>query len=174
MLKVNVGLSKKLTHDYNSTGFSVNIEGEVAAPPNDAEGVVNGIKELYDLAEEALDLQIDRARGESALASHDEQSSHRPTQGNGRHHGNGSNGQSERSHQRAGNGQRQSEPEAATQKQLNYLLSIGKRNRLSTIELEQRIEGILGEQVGVYDLTKREAAQVIDELTSEPTSRSRR
>ena len=173
MLKVNVGLSKKLTHDYNSTGFSVNIEGEVPAPPNDAEGVVNGIRELYDLAEEALDLQIERVQGESALASHDGQPSRRSRSSNGSHNGNGSNGNTDGSRNRFGDG-RSHEPEAATQKQISYLLSIGKRNRLSTIELEQRIEGILGETVGVYDLTKREAAQVIDELTAEPASRSRR
>lgn len=32
MLRVNVGLSRKLTRDYNSTGFSINVEGEVCVP----------------------------------------------------------------------------------------------------------------------------------------------
>ena len=72
MLKVNVGLSRKLSKDYNSTGFTINLEGEVAAPPNDAAAVVEQVKELYDLAEEALSLQIERSQGDAALASHDE------------------------------------------------------------------------------------------------------
>lgn len=37
MLKVNVGLSRKVSRDYNSTGFSVNLEGEVCAPLDDPE-----------------------------------------------------------------------------------------------------------------------------------------
>ena len=72
MLKVNVGLSRKLSKDYNSTGFTINLEGEVAAPPNDAGAVVEQVKELYDLAEEALNLQIERSQSDAALASHDE------------------------------------------------------------------------------------------------------
>ena len=173
MLKVNVGLSRKLTRDYNSTGFSVNIEGEVTAPPNDAESVVAGVRELYDLAEEALDLQIERHQSESALADHDREApQRRPSNGNGRRFSNGSNG----NHQsRTAEARRsQQEPEAATQKQMNYLLSLSKHPWLSTLQLEQRIEDILGQAVGVYDLTKREAAQVIDELTSETTARTRR
>ena len=66
MLKVNVGLSRKLSKDYNSTGFTINLEGEVAAPPNDAEAVVEQVKELYDLAEEGLNLQIERSQSDAA------------------------------------------------------------------------------------------------------------
>jgi hypothetical protein len=29
MLSVNIGLSRKLSKDYNSTGYSVNLDGEV-------------------------------------------------------------------------------------------------------------------------------------------------
>ena len=51
MLKVNVGLSRKLSKDYNSEGFSINVEGEVSAAVNDPQAVVEQVKELYDLAE---------------------------------------------------------------------------------------------------------------------------
>jgi len=178
MLKVNVGLSRKLTRDYNSTGFSVNIEGEVAAPPNDAEGVVEGIKELYDLAEEALALQIERHQSDSAVAGRDQEPQRRqPTQGNGHRNSSGGNGNrrhSQRPHDSDENGRSDREPEPATHKQINYLLSLAKQRRLSTIQLEGRIEEVLEEPVGIYELTKREAARVIDEMTSERTSRSRR
>jgi hypothetical protein len=39
MLKINVGLSKKLSKDYNSTGYSVNLEGEITAPVSDPDAV---------------------------------------------------------------------------------------------------------------------------------------
>ena len=34
-------------------------------------------------------------------------------------------------------------------------------------QLESRVEGVIGRRCGVYDLTKREAGQVLDELTAE-------
>jgi hypothetical protein len=49
MLNLNVGLSRKVSRGYNSTGFSVNLEGEVCAPLDDPEMIIEKIKELYDL-----------------------------------------------------------------------------------------------------------------------------
>ncbi len=72
MLRVNVGLSRKVSKDYNSTGYSINLEGEVTAPVSDPEAVVEQVKEFFDLAEEALDRQMDRSQGDDALASRDE------------------------------------------------------------------------------------------------------
>ncbi len=71
MLKVNVGLSRKVSKDYNSTGFSLNLEGEVCVPLDDPEMVIEKIKELYDLAEESLDQQVARYEEHSAIASRD-------------------------------------------------------------------------------------------------------
>ena len=167
MLRVNVGLSRKLSKDYNSTGFTINIDGEILAPPNDPEAVMEQVKELFDLAEEALDQQIDRAQSDTAIASRDaEPASHangRGATGNGHHathNGNGKAGQN-------GNGQHD---QPATNKQVQFMLSIGKRQGLSTVELEQKIAETLGQEIGVYDLTKRDAAKVIDALTQEPAN----
>ncbi len=46
MLKVNVGMSRKVSKDFNSTGFSVNLEGKIAAPVNDPELVIEEIKKF--------------------------------------------------------------------------------------------------------------------------------
>ena len=72
MLQVNVGISRKLTKDYNSTGFSVNLEGEINAPLDDPEMIIEKIREYYDLADEALRDQIERYEGVSAIASRDQ------------------------------------------------------------------------------------------------------
>ncbi len=160
MLKCNVGLSRKLSKDYNSEGFSINIEGEVTATVNDPQAVVEQVKELYDLAEEALAQQIERAQSTAAIASRDEEPrAARNTNGraapetNRRPSTNGS-----------GNGHKPDEP--ATNKQVQFLLSIGKRMRLSTSQLEAEVEQILGQPVGLYDLTKKQAAVVIDGLNA--------
>jgi hypothetical protein len=166
MLKVNVGLSRKLSRDYNSTGFSLNLEGEVCFGPDDPERAIEKIKELYDLAEEALNQQIERHTGETAIAGRDEEP---PSQRNGltegRHLAGAANDQN--GTPRGSNGDRpQGTPpaEAATNKQVQYLLNIGKRQGLTPQQLETRIERMFGRQVGVYQLTKREAGEIIDSL----------
>jgi len=69
MLRVNVGLSRKLSKDYNSTGYSVNLEGELTAHVNDPEAVVVQAKEIYDLAEEILATMTPKPTGSSGVAT---------------------------------------------------------------------------------------------------------
>ena len=168
MLKVNVGLSRKLSRDYNSTGFSVNLEGEITAAAGDSDAIIEQVKELFDLAEESLDQQVERTRSINAQASHDaepERPGHngqcRTGYAGNRHAANGHSSRTQHDDRPA---------EPATNKQIQYLLSIGKRQRLSTNQLEQQVQGILRREVGIYDLTKREAAQAIDALTGAVTN----
>ena len=170
MLRANVGLSRKLSKDYNSTGYSINLDGEITAPVSDPEAVIEQVKELFDLAEEALDQQIDRSQSESAIASHDEEP--RP-QAPVNRNGNGANGPMARAN--GPTGRTRSRPprrrtamamarrmQPATNKQVQYLLSIGKRQRLTTVQLEKKIAEIIGRPVGVYDLSKMAAGIVIE------------
>ena len=170
MLKVNVGLSRKLSHDFNSTGFSLNLEGELCVGLDDPVAMIERVKEFYDLAEEALNQQIERYEGERAIGSRDEG---QPTRTNPPRCNTPPKNQSETAApdnsrpngqpQQNGNGQAPNE-DAATNKQVQYLLNLGKRQGLTAQQLETRIESILGRRVGVYDLTKREAGGVIDAL----------
>lgn len=171
MLKVNVGLSRKLSRDYNSTGFSLNLEGEICVSLDDPETLVEKVKEFYDLAEEALNQQIARYEGESAIASRDEEKSVRPaTKPAGTSKTapvnrmtapaeNMADAANSNSHAKPANA------DAATNKQVQYLLNLGKRHGLTQIQLESRIESHLGKKAGVYDLTKREAGDIIDVLS---------
>ncbi len=156
MLKVNVGLSRKLSRDFNSTGFSINVEGEVCVPLDQPERVIEKIQEFYDLAEESLRDQIDRHEGETAIASRDQEPpkprrmtyDQRPT------------AETNQSTGRSG----QSSNDAASTKQINYLLEIGRRQQFTTTQLESEVAQILGRSVGLYDMTKRDAGTVIDAL----------
>ncbi len=166
MLKVNVGLSRKLSRDYNSTGFSLNLERELCVGSDDPEVLIEKIKEVYDLAEEALNQQIERYEAESAIASRDEAPAPRngqttpvtnrlpPTNPEPEPRPKSENGNGH-----APNG------DAATNKQVQYLLNLGKRHGLTPPQLEGRIESILAKRIGVYDLTKKEAGDVIDALS---------
>ena len=134
---------------------------------SDPEAVFEQVKELFDLAEEVLGQQIDRSQSESAIASHDEEP--RPPVAVNRN-GNGTNGFKSSNGARKpentsppqnnnGNGE---EIQPATNKQVQYLLSIGKRQRLTTVQLEKKIAEIIGRPVGIYDLSKMAAGIVIE------------
>ena len=177
MLKVNVGMSRKLSKDFNSTGFSVNLEGEVCGNLDDPETIIERITEFYDLAEESLAQQIERHESDSAIAGRDQPvqraapertaAEERSRQsGNGYRNGNARNGNGHSRTNEAG--------QSATNKQIQFLLTLGKREGLTTPQLEKRVADILGRQVGLYDLTKQEAGVVLDSLTAGSSSNSRR
>lgn len=160
MLKANVGLSRKLTRDYNSTGYAVNIEGEILATPGDPEAVLGRIKELFSLAQEALAVEIDRDQGEQNIASHDEEPAKPATNGP-------ANPEPSPPSPKRGNGApagNKSGDDPVTNKQVQFVFNLAKRHRLSAVQLESEIEQIVGRRSRVYDLTKREAGQVIDAL----------
>ncbi len=165
MLKINIGLSRKLSENFNSHGFSLNLEGELCVDLRDTEVVIERVQEFYDLADEALSRQIERYESDSAIASHDAEEpilsqtlvkETAPT--------------------------RKSTPinrlpatekpngEAATNKQIQFLLNLGKRKGLSKSQLEEQIAERLGRNLTVYDLTKKEAGLVLDTLTSQVTT----
>jgi hypothetical protein len=179
MLRANVGLSRKVSRDYQSTGYTVNIDGEIPFLPDDAEGVLEKIRELFDIAHEALDREIDRDQGDAAIGRRDEtpQTPALPVKPstNGRHRSDGQapsavpvatepprNGQSSPAAAQA------TPAEAATNKQIQFILTMGKRFKLTTPQLEERITKVVGRQCGVYDLTKKEAGRVLDSWTTQP------
>ncbi len=166
MIKANVGLSRKVSENYNSNGFSLNLEGEIQATLDDPEAVIERIKQLYDLAEEALDQQIDRHQSDSAIASRDADP-HPVSNG----HSNGrqaseSNGSyaGRNSHQ---NGKSTANGEPATNKQIQFLQTLAKRQKLFGTKLEGFIQEIIGRGCSPYDLTKKEAGAVINALNPE-------
>ena len=152
----------------------MNLEGEITAPVSDPEAVIEQVKEMFDLAEEALEQQVDRSQGESAIASRDEERPPRSPvgqNGNGVDRSNGSNGanrvkaaqRQEPQQPRNGNGR---EAEPATNKQIQFLLNLGKQQRMSKLQLEGRVAEILGCECGIYDLSKQDACAVLDTLTA--------
>ena len=172
MLKVNVGLSRKVTRDFNSTGFSLNLEGELCGSVDDPETLIERIKEYYDLADEALRQQVERYEGDSAIASRDEAPVVPPKREARPEPEPAAPAKAERETPKIGNGNGQTNVEAATNKQIQFLLNLGKRQGLTQPQLEKRFEQQFGRRVGVYELSKREAGEAITSLNSPaaPTS----
>ena len=168
MIKVNVGMSRKVSQDFNSTGFSVNLEGEIGGPLDDPERVIEQIRQYYDLAEEAIQDQIGRYRSDSAIASHDEpppqpqRKPAPPSPSNRQRNGHAGNYQ-----RRVGPSPEEAELAPATPKQVQFLRNLATREGLSEPQLNQKIADILGQQVPVSQLTKRQAANVLDVMTQQ-------
>lgn len=160
MLKVNVGISRKISKDYQSTGFTLNLEGEITADLNSPETVIERIREYYDLADEALQDQITRHEDVEAVAAREaaNEATAAPRQRTPRQ--NGAQGGTVRS-----NGNSQEEP--ATNKQIQYMLNVGKRQGMSKLQLENRVAQILGRRQDLYELSKRDAGVVLDTLTQQ-------
>ncbi len=173
MLKANVGLSRKVSENFQSTGFTLNLEGEINATLDDPEAVIERIKELYDVAEEALSQQVDRHQSDSAIAARD--ANPQPVN-NG--HSNGRPAPEVEGHP-SRNGHRDEKPptgEPATNKQVAFLQTLAKRQRLIGPKLETFIQEVTGRGCSPYDLTKKEAGAVINALNPEEAgdNRSRR
>jgi hypothetical protein len=178
MLRASVSLSRKISRDYNSTGYTVTLDGEVPFPASDNQGVLEKVSELFHLAEEALAIEIDRDQGEDAIGRRDEEPKPTPNNGhasqqsssNGHSNSNGyanTNGRSaplpmNRPNYSNGNN---GHADAATPKQLQFLQTMAKRNKLNDRQLENRIGEVLGKTCGVNQLSKKEAGLIIDSLT---------
>jgi len=178
VLRANIGLSRKVSRDYQSTGYTVNIDGEIPFSPDDAEGVLEKVRELFDLAQEALNREIDRDQSEMAIGRRDEEPSIPFTHGKNGHTNDrfrtvdttpASEAPAKSTSSEAngnGNGKHVGNDEVATNKQVQFILTMGKRFKLSTPQLESRIVQIVGRKCGVYELTKKEAGRVLDQLTN--------
>jgi len=169
MLRANVGVSKKMSKDYNSQGFTLNLEGEILATPDDPETVIERIRELYSIAEEALDRQISDNQSIDAMARRD--ADDQPGS-NGRTNSHQANGPNE-SQPRNGHSPKAPNGEPASNKQVQYLQTLAKRQKLFGPKLEAFIEEVLGRRSSPYDLTKKEAGAVIDALNPEEAGDNR-
>lgn len=167
MLKVNVGLSRKVSQDYNSTGFSVNLEGEVCAPLDDPQLIIERIKELYDVAEESLNQQIERHTSSSQEPKATQKVSARPASTESKN-GNGKRVQAAKE-DTAKSSQHEPDFVPATNKQISFLLNLGKRQGMSKPQLENRVAAMIGRQSDLYELSKQEACLILDELTQSAT-----
>lgn len=165
MLRASVSLSRRISRDDNTDGYTVTLDGEVPHPPDDAEAVLEKVSELFHLAEEALAVEIERdqkprpdsktgpTQPPSATKSRRDEvlPMNRPASSNGS----------------------LPSPNQATPKQLQFLRNLGKRKGLSRDDLDGAIAQVLGSAKRLDDLTKREAGQVIDHLTNLQPEESR-
>ena len=171
MLRVNVGLSRKLTANYNSTGFTLNLEGEVNAPLDDPDAVIERIKEYYDLADEALRQQVERHEGGPDPATPPEPRAiasvpNRPAEPPSPPPPDPPTLVATRQRTPATNGQPRTGPgdDAATPNQIRFIQALAKKQRLSSAQLDAAVHNTLGQPCPLHQLTKKQAGRIIDTL----------
>lgn len=172
MLRATVSLSRKISRDYNSTGYTVSLDGEIPFQTSDSEGVLEKVNELFNLAQEALNVEIDRDQGNDAIGRRDQEPP-KPTNNGHTTSGNTTNGYAKPNTPPAmtnrtvsSNGNNTGSPDAATPKQIQFLQSMAKRHKLNDRQLENRISDVLGRTCGINQLNKKEAGLVLDTLTN--------
>lgn len=152
-LSINVGLSRKASRDYQSTGVSINVTAELdqslLAKPAELQAQIDA---LYNQAESAIDRQVQAYGAENAPsasaqvngnrfrgnghADHRNGNGHRPVNGNGHRNGGG-----------------------MTTSQRRAILAIADRAHL---DADQEAHDLFG--AGLDDLTIRQASGFIDHL----------
>lgn len=151
MLRATVRLGRIVAHPDHTGEYAVAIDGEIPFGPDDPEGVLEKVAELFHLADEALAREIDRGQ-ESAPNHRADAIPQRPT-----------------NTQRTKTGGKkpvESKSDVATPKQVQYLLNLAKQNGLSRDELDAVIARVTNSPKKVDELTKRNAGQVIDYLNN--------
>lgn len=64
-ISLSIGLSRKVSKDYNSRGYSVNLDVELPADAiNDQQSIANSADQLFALCDQLLDRQIAEGQAE--------------------------------------------------------------------------------------------------------------
>lgn len=145
-LSINVGLSRKASRDYQSTGVSINVTAELdqtlLARPDELQGEID---HLYYQAEQALNRQASEMKSEDPPTRPVRNGTDRPRNGNGRSNGNG----------HSTNGA------AMTQSQRRAINAIADRAGTNANDEAMNLVG-----VGIDRLSLKQASQLIDHLKS--------
>lgn len=167
-LKLTVGQSRKISENYNSTGFSLNIEAELpASAAQEPNTLAQAANDLFQLCEDILDERIRgsagnanyrKPRSASEVAPQSDRRhdpSTRPESSTRRPTANGGNGN--------GNGHSNGGPKPITKAQTKAILNMCRR-----LERDADVvaEGNFGVG-GVHELSIRQASELIDALKAD-------
>ena len=152
-LKLTIGQSRKVSKDYNSQGFSVSLDAELANEAvNDPAVIHDAANRLFEFCDQLLTEQVNQHQRD--------RSQNKP---NSRHNGNGRHGTPTRPN---GNGQsdhRREEPRRLTSAQQRAITNMARR-------LDQDADDWAAREYdvdGVTNLTVRQASDLIDQLKRE-------
>jgi len=165
-VKVTVGLSRKLTEDFNSKGFDLHVEAELPASLiEDPNGMAQATNNLFQLAEDLLTEQINKNGGNGPTNAKPSNSTgpkvpEPPAANrNGSHGHNGRQDSNARNNNGHGSGDRHRTERSITEAQQRAINNMAKR-------LDQDGDACAHEEFGValQELSIKQGSQLIDLL----------
>ncbi|MBI1374272.1 MAG: hypothetical protein GC159_16270 [Phycisphaera sp.] len=153
-VKVNVGGSRKVSQDYNSTGYSVSIDAELSNEVlTDPDALAGNVNDLFQMVDDLLDEQVRKNSdgGEGTT----------PTRDNGNGHG-GRSRRHSRSGSSNGNGNGRNGHRPITSAQERAITNMARRLGQDADEWANSDHG-----VPVKDLSVKQASQLIDAFKQE-------
>ena len=157
-IQLNVGLSRKLSKDYNSHGFSINVDAELPATAiDDPNEIAERADYLFRLATDILDEQVN-ATGTGDDPPAPSRNGRTYANGTGRRNGTGRNGSRTRS-----NGSKNgSEPRPMTDAQRRAITKMARK-------VGTDAEAVAYDEFGteLNDLDIKQASSLIDNLKDE-------
>jgi hypothetical protein len=139
MIKLNASYSKKVPaeQDFSSKSFMACVEVELPAGAS-AQELQAKIHETFELVKQSVEDEIEGRTTQAPASTPPRQQSSRQPQSRG-------------------------SDERATNKQVQYILSLGQEQRLGLPELNRQVAELYGAG-NVYDLSKRDASKFVDVL----------
>jgi hypothetical protein len=153
-LSINVGLSRKASKDYQSTGVSINVTAELdqslLARPDELQ---QQVADLYAQAEQAMDRQAGRPEPQPASPARRSPATGRTGFRNGNGNGNGTRSNGHENGNGNGGGM--------TDSQRRAILAIARRAGADPVYEAEQIIG-----TPLEEMTIRQASELIDHLKS--------
>jgi len=152
-VKISVNLSRKRSHNFDSDCVTVGVETEVQSSLDRPEDLLEEISGIFRLAESAIEQefaslkQVKPAVAAPALEAAPARPSETAPVPNHPASPEPANG-----------------PPMASDKQVSFIRTLAKRNKLSDAQLSTHIGAVTGDILPPNRLTKRQAAQVIESL----------
>ena len=165
-IKSNISVNRKISDkDYCSRGASVSLEVELDSSLIQAPDQLQArIRQVFCLAQEAVDEELARQQQSEAASTSSYQSSRPSYRDNGHHNGNGhgSNGNGNGYHRSNGQQRTNTNGRKATASQVRAIHAIINRQGLDLVETLARFGVSFAEDLGIA-----QASQLIDDLKSQ-------
>jgi hypothetical protein len=156
-VKVSVNLSRKRSHNFDSDCVTVGVETEVQSLIDRPEELLREISGLFRLAETAIDQEF--ASLKQAKPAMQVQAAEAPTARSAELPLPPATAPGVPEPHEPLNG-----PALASGKQISFIRTLARRNKLSESQLSTHIGAVTGDVRPPESLTKRQAAQVIESL----------
>ncbi len=138
-VEISVSLSRKISENYNSDCVVVGLDSEIHSSLDRPSDMLEEISKAFRLVEQAIDEEFKALHGKADVPAPTPSSAPTPPENGG---------------------------ELATDRQRSFIQTLFKRANLREKAINEHITQTFGRFIALEDLSKKEAAKLIDSLTA--------